>query len=464
MIKPHMLLLLVLFISACHPGSGGSNALLPVKSAGSYGFLDRQGKAVIPFRFARAGCFSGGLAVVAAGVPRRWGYLDAEGRYAIKPRYVYATSFSEGLALVVEEGGVPTAIDKNGITQFQLKDAQSVENFSEGLAAFSILGRSHEVWGFANKEGKTIIAPQFSATSYFTEGLCAVMNGNGSWGYINREAELVIDHLYDNAYPFRNGKAKVMLRGKWGIINSKGASVVPPIYNDVDMDGNIYLVKKGSKWGWIDKEGKELVPIRFADAYPFNGNKLAAARLGDKWGFINGYGKFEIPARYDFAFSFNNGRALVESGGRCGFIDETGEYVIQPIYEHVPGDYFIRRMAGTTAYYSVKTDVDHPVNVAYKWLTGFYHMDYYEANRYATGDTRVLLQQFAHMSDMISDSSKQRMMGLMVGIKNCRQEGNKAIVTYTLSDNRNKEQLLFLVREDNKWLVQFARNEPQEEE
>lgn len=438
--------------------------MLPVKSAGSYGFLDRQGKAVIPFRFAKVGCFSGGLAVVAAGVPRRWGYLDAAGQYSIKPRYAYASSFSEGLALVVEEGGVPTAIDKNGIAQFQLKDAQTVENFSDGMAAYSILGPTGEIWGFADKRGKTVIAPQFNATSYFTEGLCAVMNGNGNWGYINSEAELVIDHLYDNAYPFKNGKAKVMLRGKWGIINNKGASVVPPIYNDVDMDGSIYLVKKGTKWGWIDKDGKELVPIRFSDAYPFNGNKLAAARLGEKWGFINGYGKFVIPAIYDFAFSFDEGLALVESGGRYGFIDETGEYVIQPIYEHIPGDYFIRQMAGATAYYGVKTDIDHPVNVAYKWLTSFYHLDYYEANRYATGDTRVLLQQFAHMSDMISDSSKQRMMGLMIGIKNCRQEGERAIVTYTLSDNRNKEQMLFLVREHNKWLVQFARNEPAEDE
>lgn len=464
MSKIRLLLLLAFFLSACRPGSEGSTTLLPVKSAGSYGFLDRQGKAVIPFRFAKAGCFSGGLAVVATGVPRRWGYLDASGQYAIKPKYTYATSFSEGLAFVVEEGGAPTAIDKNGIEQFRLKDAQSVENFSEGMAAFSIIGRSNEIWGFADKSGKTVIAPQFNATSYFSEGLCPVMNGNGNWGFINAEAELVIDHLYDNAYPFKNGKAKVMLRGKWGIINNKGASVVPPIYNDVDIDGSIYLVKKGSKWGWIDKEGKELVPIRFADAYPFNGNKFAAARLGDKWGYINVYGKFVIPARYDFAFSFDNGMALVESAGRYGFINENGEYLIQPIYEHVPSDYFIRQMAGATAFYGVKTDIDHPVNVAYKWLTGFYHLDYYEANRYATDDTRALLEQFAHMSDMISDSSKQRMMGLMIGIKNCRQEGDKAIVTYTLSDNRRKEQMLFLVRRNNKWLVQFARNEPTEEE
>lgn len=447
----------IVLLAACRQG-GGDTVLLPVRSAGSYGFLNRQGKVSIPFRYAKAGCFSGGLAVVAAGVPRRWGYLDDNGRSAIPLRYTYATSFSEGLSFVVEEGGAPMAIDKNGIPQFHLYTAQSVENFSEGLAAFSKLGTTGEIWGFVDKSGNTAILPQYTATSYFTEGLCAVMNGNGSWGFINKQSELVIDYLYDNAYPFKEGMSKIMLRGKWGIIDSKGASIIPPIYNDVDVDGNIFLVKKARKWGWIDKDGKELIPIRFADAYPFNGNRLTAARLGEKWGYIDVYGKFVIPARYDFAFSFDGALALVETAGRYGFINENGEYVIQPIYEHVPVDYFIRHIAGATAYYGVKTDVNLPANVAYKWLTGFYHLDYFEANRYATGDTKMLLQQFAHMSDMISDSSKERMMGVMVGIKNCRQEDDRAIVTYTLSDNRSKEQLLFLVRdENNKWLVQLPR-------
>jgi hypothetical protein len=72
----------------------------------------------------------------------------------------------------------------------------------------------------------------------------------------------------------------------------------------------------------------------------------------------------------------------------------------------------------------------------------------------------MLIEKFANMSDMISDSSRMRMMGLMIGIKDCRQNGDRAIVTYTMSDNRGKDQLLFLVRRNNKWLVEFEGGEP----
>jgi len=455
--RPYLLFLTALFAFSCHSGNEGSTALFPVRSGGAYGYIDGDGNAEIPFKYARAGCFSGGVAVVAAGVPRRWGYVDRSGRYVIDPKHCYASSFSEGLAFVVPEGGVPTAIDKNGVEQFRLQDAQSVENFSEGLAAYSILSSSGEIWGFINKNGQTSILPQFSGVSYFSDGLCGVMNSNGYWGFVNPAGDMEIDHVYDNVHPFKNNKAKIMLRGKWGVINKAGRSVLPPRYDDVDIDGELFLVKKGSKWGWLDAEGREVIPIRFADAYPFNDNGLAAARLGEKWGYIDAYGRFEIPARFDFAFGFDGGRALVEVDGKYGLIDRTGEYAVRPKYEHVPVDYFIKYFANTTAFYGVKTDIERPINVAYKWLTGFYHLDYYEANRHATGDTRVLLQQFAHMSDMISDSSKQRMMGLMIGIKDCKESGNKAIVTYTLSDSRGKEQMIFLVRKHNKWLVQFSR-------
>lgn len=453
-----------LFTASCHSGNDGETSLFPVRQSGSYGYIDRQGKEEIAFTYAKAGCFSGGVAVVAAGVPRRWGYIDHSGRYVIGPDHCYATSFNEGLAFVVREGGVPTAIDKNGVEQFRLSDAQSAENFSEGLAAYSVLSSSGEIWGFANKSGQTSILPQFSAVSYFSDGLCGVMNSNGYWGFINTTGDIVIDHVYDNVHPFKGGMAKIMLRGKWGVINKAGRSVLPPRYNDVDLDGELFLIKKDNKWGWLDAAGNETIPIRFADAYPFNNNTVAAVRLGEKWGYIDKYGRFEIPARFDFAFGFDGNRALVEVDGKYGFIDKTGAYVVRPTYEHVPVDYFIRYFANTTAYYGVKTDVERPINVAYKWLTGFYHLDYYEANRHATSDTRVLLQQFAHMSDMISDSSKQRMMGLMIGIKDCKENGNRAIVTYTLSDNRGKEQMIFLVRKHNKWLVQFSREGLEDDE
>lgn len=453
-------LLALLVVFSCRPGNETSTTLLPVRTGNLYGYISRKGRTVLYPQYSRAGCFSGGVAVVATGPDRKWGYIDQAGHYVIKPEYVYATSFRDGIAFVVKEGGVPVAIDKNGVEQFQLPDVQSVETYSDGMAAYSVLGRTGELWGFLGKNGVSEILPQYNAVSYFSEGLCAVMNSNAAWGYINRNAEQVVEFLYDNAHPFTNGMAKIMLRGRWGVIDRKGRSVVPPRYNDIDPDGDQFLVKKGKLWGWIDKNEKEVIPVQYTDAYPFRGGKLAAVKKGNKWGFIDRRGNFVLAPAYDFAFGFENGLAAVQRGNKYGFIDETGFFVIPPDYDQIPLDYYIRYFANTTAFYTAKTDVNMPVNVAYKWLTGFYHQDYYEANRYASGNTRMLIEQFANMSDMISDSSRMRMMGLMIGIKDCRQNGDRAIVTYTMSDNRGKDQLLFLVRRNNKWLVEFEGGEP----
>jgi hypothetical protein len=51
------------------------------------------------------------------------------------------------------------------------------------------------------------------------------------------------------------------------------------------------------------------------------------------------------------------------------------------------------------------------------------------------------------------------MSGVMIGVNGFRQSGDRAIVYYTLSDNRGKEQMLFLVKVNKKWLVQFTKNE-----
>ncbi|MCF8448862.1 MAG: WG repeat-containing protein [Taibaiella sp.] len=455
-----LFVLFAILLSSCQSGHTGSNSLFPVKSGAQYGYVDRTGKATIPFKYSRAGCFEGGMAVVATYSKQpMWGYIDESGKYIIEPLYSYATSFSEGLAFVVPEGDAPRAIDKNGIEQFSLPEAQSAENFSEGLAAYSILGPEGETWGFVNKDGKVKIKPQFSAVGYFSNGLCGVMNKNGRWGYINKKAEIVIDFQYDNVQPFDGGKGKVAAYGKWGVINEHGNYVLPPGYADLDIDGEKFLVKQGGKWGWLDNNGKEIIPMQFADAYPFNGNKFAAVKSGNKWGYINEAGKFAIAPQFDFAFGFDNDLALVEVNGKYGFIDNQGQYAINPDFDHVPVDYYIRYFARTSAFYNVKTDVNEPRSIAYKWLTGFYHMSYEEASKYATEDTRALLDQFASISDMISDSSRQRMSGLIIGIKGLKESGNRAIVTYTLSDNRNKEQLLFLIRTNNKWRVQFSKNE-----
>ncbi len=100
-----------------------------------------------------------------------------------------------------------------------------------------------------------------------------------------------------------------------------------------------------------------------------------------------------------------------------------------------------------------------PKDVAKTWLTDFYHMDYDAAKKLSTEDTKKLLSQFQELSTMINDSSKKELAKIVVTIKDAKIKDTTATVTYTTSDVPDKEQAITMVRQNDKWLVQFTKND-----
>lgn len=66
---------------------------------------------------------------------------------------------------------------------------------------------------------------------YFSDGLLAVRDASGSWGYMNRTGKLVIQNQFRNAFPFHYGYASVCNQGNKG-------------WNFIDVQGD-YLLKSG---------------------------------------------------------------------------------------------------------------------------------------------------------------------------------------------------------------------------
>ena len=55
---------------------------------------------------------------------------------------------------------------------------------------------------------------------------------------------------------------------KWGFIDKFGKEVIPLIYDYAkNFDDGLAQVKKGDKWGFIDKNGKEVTPFFNYDCY-----------------------------------------------------------------------------------------------------------------------------------------------------------------------------------------------------
>lgn len=353
------ILFAIFFISSC--GDGDKNIseieLIPVKNGNEFQYIDREGKIVINPQFSVATIFRDGLALVkTSGSEPKWGFITEEGKFAINANYKSATVFSDGLAWVVAENAPPTLINTKGEAKFTLQDAETVRNFKEGLAAFSVIDSSGVKWGFVDNTGKVKINPQFLNTGSFSNGKCAVENSEEKWGYIDKDGKIIINYQFDNAKKFIDGKAIVVLDQKAGLIDEQGKYIINPQFSTMANDGDRFLIEQNEKWGWCDSEGKITINPQFSDALPFLGNDFAAVKSGKSWGYIDIEGKSVINPQFDIAFPYNGKLALVLSGGKIGFIDGEGKYIINPQFDAVSDDMIPYMLGVNSEFESVETD------------------------------------------------------------------------------------------------------------
>ena len=108
---------------------------------------------------------------------------------------------------------------------------------------------------------------------------------------------------------------------------------------------------------------------------------------------------------------------------------------------------------------SVSCNNNSPKDVATTWLTSFYHIDYETAKKVSTEETKTLLSSLQQFTNMLPDSNKKDMKKIVVNVKSVKEDGDKAVATYTTSDSPGKDQTLPLVKQNGKWLVQFSKND-----
>lgn len=150
----------------------------------------------------------------------------------------------------------------------------------------------------------------------------------------------VIPLKYDHANNFSNGLAAVKLNGKWGYIDKTGKEVIPITleYDEVyPFSEGMASVWIGDKGGYIDKTGKEIVAPIYAHAWGFSNGLARVMREDGHTGYIDKTGKVVIPLRYENgkALSFSNGVAWAAIDNKWGLIDKTGKAVVDFNYDDV---------------------------------------------------------------------------------------------------------------------------------
>lgn len=175
------------------------------------------------------------------------------------------------------------------------------------------------LWGYIDREGTIVIAPQFSEANNFLNGFAVVAKGNcleGEcvYGMIDQTGKVILPLLYEEVYDMsKEGLTLVKHPQKgYGYVNRAGQIQIPFQYTDaLSFSEQLAAVQIDTLWGYVDPKGQVVISPQFHKAGRFSGALAPAADQSGVWGYIDKSGKWIIPPTFHFAHPFEQDKAVV---------------------------------------------------------------------------------------------------------------------------------------------------------
>lgn len=269
-------------------------------------FFNTKGEVVIASEADVIDPFNNGMAITAMNtdneeLPYRAGFIDKQGKQIIPMEYVDFTNFEDGLAYLMDslaKDGWRGYVDKNGNRVLNLPENVVGYKFNEGIAA---VADSVPNVGYINTKGEYVLPPIYDSPGMHSEGLIATSD-NGFLGYVSIEKQdFVIAPEFDVANPFKEGRAwvgKLSRDGKlkYGLIDKQGAMLRNFMFDyATEFSEGYAMVSLNNKFMYVDRDGEFPIGELFSFCSDFkNGIAWAAKQEEGKVGYIDKNGNFLI--------------------------------------------------------------------------------------------------------------------------------------------------------------------------
>lgn len=97
-----------------------------------------------------------------------------------------------------------------------------------------------------------------------------------------------------------------------------------------------------------------------------------------------------------------------------------------------------------------------PGEVTLKFLSAVQQSNYKEAKKYATEDSKAMLDALAAFQQMLPEASRQKFKNGKIAIAHIEKNDSMAVVTYR-SDQDSTRKTLKLKKQQGKWKVAFTK-------
>ena len=264
--------------------------LTRVKLNEKYGFINHEGKRVIDIIYDDSGSEPDENGVIYLEKNDKYALADQAGNLIIDFKYewlVHAvdTFYRVGLN---EKMGI---VSLHGVeiipTEFEYVYPYGK---NAGLHTFAAT-KDRENWGLVDEKNKTLLPFKYSWNIPYSE-CCfdyqpVMLPATKKWTYSNKEGNFLTDFKYDWTGHFIGNIAPIMIKNKYGFLNKNMKEICPVKYDDfgyyafdstlilipvnqgaiaktiTEEDGYTWVERNGGKWGFINQQGKEVIPVKY---------------------------------------------------------------------------------------------------------------------------------------------------------------------------------------------------------
>lgn len=278
----------------------------------------------------------------------KYGLVNFEGKEKAKPIYdeIDSLPYKEGELLVKqnEKYGIIN-IKGNKILEIEYDEIKVDEYYTDEnqyqYAGYIVLIKTEEGYryGYINNKGKEILSTEFNEISRVTEmqdndNAYLICAKNGQYG-VTKNEEVIIGNEYQSIHYDTVNKLFVVEKSKkYGVINLEGKVIVPIQYHEIDITG-IYIYaqnEKGDKTVYNTNGTQENIDANIAILNTSNEKyKIKIVNEnGTKYGVINKEGKQLIEEKYNYIEYLHDNYFIASSeNGKLGILDDKGETKVE---------------------------------------------------------------------------------------------------------------------------------------
>lgn len=261
-----------------------------------------------------------------------YGVVDCNNQEVLEPQYEDIKSMTDDGKYIVKENEKWELVNKDGT----VNEITALENADDvaGIKLGNIIIENNNKFGVINQDGDEIVSTDYDDIKFaFTDTF--IIEEDGKYGLANSENKIVIDPIYETmnyidsadlieasedgiTSNLIDSSLETKLSGIVSEINTNKSYIKIRVddedkyYNyrfeeqsekDINTSNTLFLTKQNNKYGFVDKDGNEVVECTYDDARTQNAYGYAAVQKDGKWGVIDQTGKVVVEPTYDLSDS-----------------------------------------------------------------------------------------------------------------------------------------------------------------